>query len=135
VAVTTSDDTYKIQIWPKAPGYLSGLNLRIDFLDVSCLVFFHHLEADQFRILLCEPFSMEAIKVDLEMDYSTLDHFFTKAKDVKDEFIFESKSVLLRMSDRAAAPLNTDDIHEGILERTFTASKFDRNVSFANRTF
>lgn len=33
---------------------LQGLELKIDFLDVNCLVLFHYLEADQFRIIICE---------------------------------------------------------------------------------
>jgi hypothetical protein len=49
IAVTCQEDSinnYKIQIWPKAPGFLSGMNLKLDFLDINGLIFLHFLEGD-----------------------------------------------------------------------------------------
>lgn len=50
--------------------------LKTDFLDVNCLVFIHYLEFDHFRVVLCDPFGLETVRFDIEMDYSTLDYFF-----------------------------------------------------------
>jgi hypothetical protein len=32
---------------------------------------------------------METIKLDIEMDYSSMDYFFSNVKDIKDEYVFE----------------------------------------------
>ena len=104
VAVTAGDNqvagSFKIQIWPKAPGLLAGMNLRLDFLDISGMVFLHHIESDQFRLLICDPVRAETVKLDLEMDYSTMDYFFTGVRAAKDDFRFAETERILKLTAR-----------------------------------
>ncbi|CAD8194061.1 unnamed protein product [Paramecium octaurelia] len=113
---------YKIQLWPKPYGLLNGLNLKIDFLDLNCLVYIHHLETDQFRIIIFDPASYDCFKLDLEMDYSSIDTFFVDAKSIKDEFNYYCKSNLLKLTEKTPK-FGDDDVAEALVERHFSKDK------------
>ncbi|CAD8202790.1 unnamed protein product [Paramecium pentaurelia] len=113
---------YKIQLWPKPYGLLNGLNLKIDFLDLNCLVYVHHLETDQFRIIIFDPASYDCFKLDLEMDYSSIDTFFVDAKSIKDEFNYYCKSNLLKLTEKTPK-FGDDDVAEALVERHFSKDK------------
>lgn len=85
--VAVKDQT--IQIWPKAPGCLFGLELKLEFLDLLGLIFFHHIEADSFRIVIYNPDSSDYLKIDVEMDYSSMDFLFENVKDMRDEYVHQ----------------------------------------------
>ncbi|CAD8209432.1 unnamed protein product [Paramecium octaurelia] len=113
---------YKIQLWPKPYGLLNGLNLKVDFLDLNCLVYVHHLETDQFRIIIFDPASYDCFKLDLEMDYSSIDTFFVDAKSIKDEFNYYCKSNLLKLTEKTPK-FGDDDVAEALVERHFSKEK------------
>ncbi|CAD8114766.1 unnamed protein product [Paramecium primaurelia] len=123
-AVVQDENTqqYKIQLWPKPYGLLNGLNLKIDFLDLNCLVYVHHLETDQFRIIIFDPSSYDCFKLDLEMDYSSIDTFFVDAKSIKDEFNYYCKSNLLKLTEKTPK-FGDDDVAEALVERHFSKDK------------
>ncbi|CAD8211824.1 unnamed protein product [Paramecium pentaurelia] len=123
-AVVQDENTqqYKIQLWPKPYGLLNGLNLKIDFLDLNCLVYVHHLETDQFRIIIFDPASYDCFKLDLEMDYSSIDTFFVDAKSIKDEFNYYCKSNLLKLTEKTPK-FGDDDVAEALVERHFSKDK------------
>lgn len=112
----------KLQFWPKPYGLFNGLTLRIDFLDANCLIYLHHLETDQFRIAICEPISKDTLKLDLEMDYSTMDQFFKDAKSVRDQYSLLNKTTLLKMTEKTPK-FGDDDVAEALQERHFEKNK------------
>ncbi|CAD8198363.1 unnamed protein product [Paramecium octaurelia] len=112
----------KLQFWPKPYGLLNGLTLRVDFMDRNCLIYIHHIETDQFRISICDPNSKDTLRLDLEMDYSTMDAFFKDAKSIKDQYAFFSKTTLLKMTEKTPK-FGDDDVAEALQERHFDKSK------------
>ncbi|CAD8201875.1 unnamed protein product [Paramecium pentaurelia] len=134
-AVVQDDNTqqYKIQLWPKPYGILNGLNLKLDFLDFNCLVYVHHLETDQFRIIIFDPANYDCFKLDLELDYSTMDIFFQDAKSIKDEFNYYCKSKLLRLTEKSPK-FGEDDVAEALVERHFSKEKVKAVIAEAKPT-
>ncbi|CAD8192970.1 unnamed protein product [Paramecium pentaurelia] len=112
----------KLQLWPKPYGLLNGLTLRIDFMDKNCLIYIHHIETDQFRISICDPISKDTLRLDLEMDYSTMDAFFKDAKSIKDQYSYFSKTTLLKMTEKTPK-FGDDDVAEALQERHFDKNK------------
>ncbi|CAD8175655.1 unnamed protein product [Paramecium pentaurelia] len=112
----------KLQFWPKPYGLLNGLTLRIDFMDKNCLIYIHHIETDQFRISICDPISKDTLRLDLEMDYSTMDSFFKDAKSIKDQYAYFSKTTLLKMTEKTPK-FGDDDVAEALQEKHFDKNK------------
>ncbi|CAD8188832.1 unnamed protein product [Paramecium octaurelia] len=112
----------KLQFWPKPYGLLNGLTLRLDFMDTNCLIYIHHIETDQFRISICDPISKDTLRLDLEMDYSTMDAFFQDAKSIKDQYAYFSKTTLLKMTEKTPK-FGDDDVAEALQEKHFDKSK------------
>lgn len=73
---------------------LDGLKLEFDFLDYKCLIIVNHIECDQLRIYICDSRGTDIIRMDLDMDYSTMDNFFEEAIKIKDEYVYESKNII-----------------------------------------
>ncbi|CAD8107463.1 unnamed protein product [Paramecium sonneborni] len=126
----------KLQFWPKPYGLLNGLTLRIDFMDTNCLIYIYHIETDQFRISICDPISKDTLRLDLELDYSTMDAFFKDAKTIKDQYAFFSKTTLLKMTEKTPK-FGDDDVAEALQERHFDKNKVrqvNQSISL-NETF
>jgi len=98
------------------------LTLRIDFMEINCLVYLHHIEYDQFRIAICDPVSFDTLRLDLEMDYSTMDAFFKDAKSIRDQYAFFSKTTLLKMTEKTPK-FGDDDVAEALQDRHFEKAK------------
>lgn len=66
--------------------------------------------------------SYDCFKLDLELDYSSLDTFFVDAKSIKDDFNYYCKSNLLKLTEKTPK-FGEDDVAEALVERHFTKTK------------
>ncbi|KAM3130070.1 hypothetical protein pb186bvf_017868 [Paramecium bursaria] len=116
---------FKIVIWPKPCGMLDGLKLEYDFLDYKCLIIVNHIECDQLRIYICDSRGTDIIRMDLDMDYSTMDTFFEEAIKIKDEYVYESKNIMYQMTE-LSQKLVSDDVTEALQDRHFNKDKIQQ---------
>lgn len=46
-----NNDSYMIEVWPKAHGIIINL-ITTSFFGEECFLFFHHVVRDEFRLVL-----------------------------------------------------------------------------------
>jgi hypothetical protein len=98
-------------------------------------MFVHFIEFDHFRIVLCDPFSLESLRYDLEMDYSTLDYFFSGVRFVKDQYAAHRLDRLKSMTNRIEPRKLEEDLHEGMELLEFDRAKVNSPRAKEEMTF
>lgn len=133
--ITIDPYQQRIKIFPKAMGILPEV-LKRNFLNqLSCTIFFHHVEGYSFRVVVQSCNSNDCVKIDMKFDKNSFAQMFTEHDS--DSYETGLLSELIQMTNIAnkgqtdssqsapAAPINTKQ-----LETIYSQTMENKNPKF-----